>query len=471
MASEIRVNKIINRSGLSTVTFSDTGAIVSGIVTANSFSGNVTGNVTGSGANLTSIPAGQLTGTVADARLTTVSSSKLSGALPALDGSALTGINTAFGSGTSVNTSGIITATAFVSDTPLSNRNIIVNGGCIVAQRGTSSTSTGYGSVDRMQMVTANTDQLAFAQKQTSDGPDGFSKCWEFDVTTIENAVDADEIIYMRYLVEAQDLRPLYNANGTGKNFTLSFYVKAAQTGTYNIGIHKSDGGTRFITNTYTISAANTWQRVVWNITGDTGTTGMAFDNGQGFQISFMLAAGTNYTSGGVQSSWGGFSNSLMAGGHAVNVVSSTDNYWRITGIQLEIGSVATPFEHRKFGEELSLCQRYCYDHLYPNANQYASIMLGTYYMSSRIYGSFRFPVTMRTAPTMVCTDSADAFNCYRNGGVDFVNEFHIDSSNNVGPNGAEILNDTDASGTAGDGVFIRRGSNSTTTFRFEAEL
>ena len=73
MASEIRVNKIINRSGLSTVTFSDTGAIVSGIVTANSFSGNVTGAVTGSGANLTSIPAGQLTGTVADARLTTVS--------------------------------------------------------------------------------------------------------------------------------------------------------------------------------------------------------------------------------------------------------------------------------------------------------------------------------------------------------------------------------------------------------------
>ena len=93
MASEIRVNKIINRSGLSTVTFSDTGAIVSGIVTANSFSGNVTGNltgdVTGSGANLTSIPAGQLTGTVADARLSTVSSSKLSGRFTCtLDGSA-----------------------------------------------------------------------------------------------------------------------------------------------------------------------------------------------------------------------------------------------------------------------------------------------------------------------------------------------------------------------------------------------
>ena len=142
-----------------------------------------------------------------------------------------------------------------------------------------------------------------------------------------------------------------------------------------------------------------------------------------------------------------------------------------MTGVQVEVGSQATAFEHRNFGDELALCQRYCYEHLFTGANQYASIMLGTYYMSSRIYGSFRFPTTMRTAPTMVCTDIADGFNCYRDGGVDFDNEFHIDSSNNVGPNGAEILNDTDASGTAGHGVFIRRGSNSTTTFRFEAEL
>ena len=104
MASEIRVNKIINRSGLSTVTFSDTGAIVSGIVTANSFSGNVTGNVIGavtvSGANLTSIPAGQLTGTVADARLTSVTASKLSGALPAISAANLTSIPAANITGT-----------------------------------------------------------------------------------------------------------------------------------------------------------------------------------------------------------------------------------------------------------------------------------------------------------------------------------------------------------------------------------
>ena len=113
MASEIRVNKITHTAGVGTITTSADGVVIAGIVTANSFSGDVTGAVTGSGANLTSIPAGQLTGTVADARLTSVTASKLSGALPAIDGSALTGVGASFGN-SSVNTSGIITATAFV---------------------------------------------------------------------------------------------------------------------------------------------------------------------------------------------------------------------------------------------------------------------------------------------------------------------------------------------------------------------
>ena len=132
MASEIRVNKITHTAGVGTITTSADGVVIAGIVTANSFSGDVTGAVTGSGANLTSIPAGQLTGTVADARLTSVTASKLSGALPAIDGSALTGVGASFGN-SSVNTSGIITATAFVpSQGQLSHRNLIINGDCLL---------------------------------------------------------------------------------------------------------------------------------------------------------------------------------------------------------------------------------------------------------------------------------------------------------------------------------------------------
>ena len=104
--------------------------------------------------------------------------------------------------GKGINSSGIVTATAFVPTTgQLSHRNAIVNGGCIVAQRSTSSTSSGLGSVDRMKMSVTNTDQLAFAQKQTSDGPDGFKKCFEFDVTTAESALAVDELVYMSCLL------------------------------------------------------------------------------------------------------------------------------------------------------------------------------------------------------------------------------------------------------------------------------
>ena len=162
MASEIRVNKITHTTGVGTITTSVDGIVVSGIVTANNFSG--------------SVPASNLTGTVADARISTLTASKLSGALPAIsaanltnlpaanitgtlpaiDGSALTGINTAFGN-SSVNTTGIITATAFVPTVgQLSHRNIIVNGAMNVAQRGTSSTSQGYQTVDRITPYTDN---------------------------------------------------------------------------------------------------------------------------------------------------------------------------------------------------------------------------------------------------------------------------------------------------------------------------
>ena len=302
-----------------------------------------------------------------------------------------------------MNTSGIVTATAFVSDTPLSHRNIIVNGGCLVAQRGTSSTAIAdvgaYGSVDRFQMVGANLDQLAMLQKQTSDGPDGFSKCFEFDVTTPENALDANDLVYMRYLVEGQDLEPFFNANGTGKNFTLSFYVKAYQAGTYQLNIYKADGP-RFITKTYTIASSGVWQRVVLNFTGDTNTSGMVQTTGSGFNIAWIFAAGTNYTSGSQSTNWGGWpGNAGFAAGHAVNSASSANNYFRITGVQLELGDVATPFEHRRFGDELNRCQRY-YQQFVGISDQ-AALGFGRSNGSSTAECNVPLSVPLRASPTL----------------------------------------------------------------------
>ena len=305
---------------------------------------------------------------------------------------------------------GICTATSFSGSgegltrtTQYSHRNIIINGAMLVAQRGTSSTAIAdvgaYGSVDRFQMVGANLDQLAMLQKQTSDGPDGFSKCFEFDVTTPENALDANDLVYMRYLVEGQDLEPFFNANGTGKNFTLSFYVKAYQAGTYQLNIYKSDGP-RFITRTYTIASSGVWQRVVLNFPGDTNTTGMLATTGSGFNIAWIFAAGTNYTSGSQSTNWGGWpGNAGFAAGHAVNSASSANNYFRITGVQLELGDIATPFEHRSFTEELSRCQRYF---VRTDFTSHCTAYFGGTHLFRQI--QFACPTPMRASPSFSVT-------------------------------------------------------------------
>ena len=214
MASEIRVNKIINRSGLSTVTFSDDGAIVSGIVSATVY--------TGSGANLTDLPAGNLSGTVSDARISTLTASKLSGdlpaisaanltnlpaanitgTLPAIDGSALTGVG--IGTDGAVNTSGIITATAFVPTTgQLSHRNLIINGAMNVAQRGTSSTSVGYVTIDRFNTdYGGENEAMTYTQADVSSGTtpytEGFRKTFKVQNGNQTGGAGSGDYVFVR---------------------------------------------------------------------------------------------------------------------------------------------------------------------------------------------------------------------------------------------------------------------------------
>ena len=450
-----------------------TNAVLSGIVTAGtlSVSGNatVTGNL-GVGGVLT---YEDVTNIDSVGVITARAGINVSGGTITGDGSGLTGVG--LGTDGSANTSGIITATAFVPTTgQLSHRNIIVNGAMNVAQRGTSSASADFASVDRMKMSVTNIDQLAFLQKQTSDGPDGFSNCFEFDVTTVENALDADDLVYMRYAVEAQDLIPFFNANGSGKNFTLSFYVKAYQTGTYQVGIYKADATAQFITRTYTIASSGVWQRVVLNFTGDTGTSGINADNGLGFQISFMLAAGTNYTSGSEQPTWGGWpGNPGFAAGHAVNTLSSTDNYWRITGIQLELGDVATPFEHKNFREQLSDCQRYFFN---IKGNNDAFMGIAAFANSSSVARfAIYFPVPMRTNPTYsgsgnLIFDSSNDSASFAASSCTIINgtSSYILSTGGVSSVCLQSPGTSGMSGNSGGGMIMR---SNPTTLNFDAEM
>tara|TARA_R100001509_G_scaffold47696_1_gene25845 strand:- start:2730 stop:4583 length:1854 start_codon:yes stop_codon:yes gene_type:complete len=244
----------------------------------------------------------------------------------------------------------------------LSHRNLVINGAQTVSQRGSSfsfahdGTTSSY-TLDRMSFVTSGTDSFDGTVSQSTDAPSGFAKSWKLTTGTAEASIDADDLVYVQTILEAQDLQLLnYGASGA-KTITLSFYVKSSVSGTFGVGIYQADA-IRNRTATYTINATDTWERKTITFTGDTSGT-INDDNGAGFQIAWNLASGSNWDSGN-STAWGAYVNNRWAFGHAQDgVITTASATWQITGIQLELGEKATPFEHRSYANELERCQRY----------------------------------------------------------------------------------------------------------------
>jgi hypothetical protein len=288
------------------------------------------------------------------------------------------------------------------SQSALENRNFIINGAMQVAQRGTSFTSTGY-TLDRMQMLTANTDNVAFTTTQSSTAPDGFANSLKVDITTAETTLDSNELFRLLYKAEGHDLQQLNYGSSAAISVTLSFYVRSNVTGVYAVEFRLNAAGTSTITKQYTINSANTWERKTLTLPANTATA-IDNDNTNGLEISFALAAGSNFTTGSLGTSWASTATASRYAGHAANVMSSTSNEWLITGVQLEVGEQATPFEHRSFADELVRCQRYYQAHgnganglSFSINDMPASIATDT----TNITGKF-FVKMMRAAPTMV---------------------------------------------------------------------
>ena len=284
------------------------------------------------------------------------------------------------------------TCTANITNN-LSNRNIIINGAMQVAQRGTSSSSFDFATVDRFRFLKrAQVDNLVITQSQSTDSPDEFASSYMADVTTAESALAADEYFYMSYKVEAQDLQHI-----KGEQLTLSFHVKAYQTGTYSVSIYQQDGNL-LVSGTYTINSSATWEKKTITFPANSGTQ-PDNNNAQGFEISWILAAGSDFTSSN-STSWTSYSDGGYAYGQGVNVMSSTDNYWKITGVQLEVGSVATDFEHRSFAQEIALCKRYYQQFPQNPADAYGGIGMGRVRSSNNVQMVITFP-EMRSSPSV----------------------------------------------------------------------
>ena len=277
----------------------------------------------------------------------------------------------------------------------LAAKNFIINGKFDVAQRGTSISGIENYTLDRWKIDRNNVDNCAATVIQSTDVPSGqgFMNALRIDITTAESALAADETLQFEHIIESQNLQSLCHGTSNAKPITLSFWVKSNVTGTYAVSIYHYDGND-MINAQYTISSANTWEYKTMPFVGNTDSGAViADDNTHGLKFNFILAAGSDYT-GTTTATWQTYANAQFAGGQTANIMSSTDNDWAITGVQMEIGEKATEFEHEPIGTTLQKCQRYYWQP--PKAGNNSAFTSTSNDNYRRVF--IWFPVKMRTS-------------------------------------------------------------------------
>jgi len=296
------------------------------------------------------------------------------------------------------------------SQTALSNRNLIINGAMGVSQRGTSAvTASGSGTFSLDRFKAFQNGDGGFDVSQSTVAPTGFNNSLKVDVTGADASIDAGAYKLLYYNFEGQDMSHLEWGTSNAKTITLSFWVRSTTTGNHSVGIRGGDASYNSYMTTYNIAVANTWEYKTVNIPGDT-TASFTYDTDNTLWgvLVFSFATGSTYTVSSNNTFHAG--NFIQATG-AVNLFSSASNDWYITGLQIEVGEQATPFEHRSFGDELARCQRYFFQ-----LTDISSDGAGTFGQrynndTAKRTIEIQYPTTMRTSPTLTttCPNTIDA--------------------------------------------------------------
>ena len=339
-------------------------------------------------------------------------------------------------------------------------RNRIINGDMRIDQRnaGASVTPATFAyPVDRWR-AEEDTDG-AYTIEQVEDAPAGFVQSLKVTVTTADASIGATQTATVQQRIEGNNVADFNLGTANAKTFTLSFWVKSSLTGTFGGGFSNA-AENRSYAFTYTISAADTWEYKTVTVAGDTTGTWQT-GTSTGLRVNFGLAAGSTYAQ--APGSWSADAKYFSATG-AVNVLGTLNATWYITGVQLEVGSVATEFERRPYGTELALCQRYYL--LYASGID-VSICTGAMYSSSLVFGGVSFPVSMRTAPTLSQTTGTNYYAFERNSDQDFFDSFLLARA---GPLTAQLYQNSGVSGTVGHGGLLETNTSSA-RLAFSAEL
>ena len=337
---------------------------------------------------------------VTDAKIAGLTSSKLTGALPAISGAALTNL-------------------------PASGKakNLIDNGAMLVAQRGTSSTSTLIQTVDRFKAFWTGQDENPTQEQGdvaagTTPYTLGFRKTFKLTNGNQTSGGQAADYFIVRTVLEAQDIANSgWNYKSASSNITLSFWIKSSVAQNFYGNLITSDGtqyNYRFETGSL---SADTWTKITKTIPGNSN---LQFDNdaNAGLSVQVNPYMGTDYTGSVSLNTWEAFSGSTIQPDNTSTWWTTNNATLEFTGMQLEVGDTATDFEHRTFGEELARCQRYFYSAMNANgAGEYMS--WGIYLGNGKMMSVFYMPQPMRTNATVSFPTGTNYYNIYRANGSD----------------------------------------------------
>jgi len=355
----------------------------------------------------------------------------------------------------------VSTGTVVTTASPsLGRRNLIINGAMQVAQRGTSFSVSGNSyTLDRWLLTYGSSAAVTSTVTQESDTPTGSGFASSLKVETTNTvAPDANKNFGCQYSFEGQDLQMLSYGTSSAKNLTLSFWVKSSKTGTYGLQV-LSNGKTRTILKSYTVDSANTWEQKTILIEGDT-SSGIDNNNAQSLRVIWPLYTGPD----DIYATTGWFANgAFLSVPDQVNLFDATGATWQITGVQLEVGSVASTYEHRSYGEELAACQRYYWRFAGSSGNGYAGIGSGGFINATLFNAFVPYPVEMRASPTFSIGTSLYVVTS----GFPSISSINA----NFGNQHSGRVQFTTTSSTAGFGGSAHTSNASTSFFDADAEL
>ena len=342
-------------------------------------------------------------------------------------------------------------------------RNIIINGDMSQAQRGTSASnvSTGYDTVDRFKIL-RGAGTLDVSQESAAPTGSGFAKSFKVLENSSGASPGAGDTNRIQQIFEGQNLQYLKKGTASAESLTLSFWIKATVTGTYIAELYDLDNN-RQISKTYTVSSSETWEQKEITFAGDTTDT-FGNDTGGSMSLSLYLTAGSNYTSGTLNTSWAAVTTANRAVGQT-NALASASDYVQITGIQLEVGTAASDFEFLPVDVNLQRCKRY-FQNLAPTGLDNIRMGIGEN-KNTTVSGVYiKFEPEMRATPSLSST-AANTFSLYHSATDTVASGINFDSKSSKGGN----IDVTVSSGLLDGGASQFLTASTSTRLDFSSEL